>query len=158
MDTPSCPAPTPSPTVSSDDLVAEARDWIGVKWKHMGRTRGGIDCIGLIYVVGLKFGLHSYEDKVLYTRLSSGLEMTRHFRKHGVHVPLGPGGLDALHDADVILLRDRVMPQHVGMIATKGGHRTLIHAAIVNRGVMEETLSDEHRRLAITAFRFPALA
>ena len=34
-------------TVTREMVVAEARTWIGVKWRHQGRTREGVDCIGL---------------------------------------------------------------------------------------------------------------
>ena len=30
-----------------DLIVAEARRWIGVRWRHQGRSRSGVDCIGL---------------------------------------------------------------------------------------------------------------
>ena len=32
-------------------LVAEARRWVGVPYVHQGRTRYGVDCIGLILCV-----------------------------------------------------------------------------------------------------------
>lgn len=32
-------------------VVAEARSWFGVPWQHMGRSRGGVDCGGLLLVV-----------------------------------------------------------------------------------------------------------
>lgn len=35
-----------------DDIVAEARTWIGTKYHHKGRIKGvGVDCGGLIYEV-----------------------------------------------------------------------------------------------------------
>ena len=30
------------------EIVAAARDWVGVPYRHQGRTRNGIDCIGLL--------------------------------------------------------------------------------------------------------------
>ncbi len=29
-------------------FVAAARSWIGVPWAHQGRSRAGVDCIGLV--------------------------------------------------------------------------------------------------------------
>jgi cell wall-associated NlpC family hydrolase len=42
---------------SPDDLVAEARLWIGVPFRHQGRSRVGVDCVGLPIVVGQALGL-----------------------------------------------------------------------------------------------------
>lgn len=34
------------------DFVAEARTWLGVPFLHQGRSRQGVDCIGLLICVG----------------------------------------------------------------------------------------------------------
>lgn len=43
--------------VTRCDIVRCARTWVGVPWKHQGRTREGVDCGGLILVVGWELGL-----------------------------------------------------------------------------------------------------
>jgi cell wall-associated NlpC family hydrolase len=35
-------------TCGSATLIAEARTWVGVPFLHQGRSRDGVDCIGLI--------------------------------------------------------------------------------------------------------------
>lgn len=47
--------------VNSDQVVAEARRWIGVPWLHQGRSRRGVDCIGLLLVVCWRLGLTDYD-------------------------------------------------------------------------------------------------
>ena len=37
------------------DFIAEARTWIGVPFRHQGRSRHGVDCIGLVLQVRGKF-------------------------------------------------------------------------------------------------------
>ena len=32
-------------------IVAEARKWVGTKFRHQGRCKQGVDCAGLLYVV-----------------------------------------------------------------------------------------------------------
>jgi cell wall-associated NlpC family hydrolase len=146
--------PTPSRIVSSGDIVAEARSWLGVRWKHRGRGREGIDCVGLILKACEPFPeIHDYDDAYIYTRTATSGELEAIFARHSTRVRLGPGGLEALQDADVLIMRDTVFPQHVGLVATRGGHRTLVHASVAARRVVEENLTDEHRRLAIAAFR-----
>jgi len=43
--------------VTRADIVACARSWLDVPWKHQGRARDGVDCGGLILVVGWELGL-----------------------------------------------------------------------------------------------------
>jgi cell wall-associated NlpC family hydrolase len=35
-------------------IVSAARSWLGVPWRHQGRTRQGVDCAGLVVLVGRK--------------------------------------------------------------------------------------------------------
>lgn len=120
----------------------------------MGRSRTGVDCVGLILAACAPFPeIHDYDDAHKYTRRSTSRELEEIFARHSARVPLGPGGLEQLQDADVLIMRDTVFPQHVGMIATRHGQRTLIHASVAARAVVEENLTQEHRRLAIAAFR-----
>lgn len=35
----------------------EARSWLGVKWKHQGQTRNGVDCLGLVGCVAAGAGI-----------------------------------------------------------------------------------------------------
>ncbi len=142
---------TPSPIVSSSDIIERARSWLGVRWRHRGRSREGIDCVGLI----LKAfdGIHDYPDDYIYTRTATNRELEQIFARHSQRVLFTQAGLEGLQDADVLVMRDNMFPQHVGLMATRGGHRTLIHASVADRRVVEENVTLEHRRLAISAFR-----
>lgn len=150
-------------TLSSSELraavVAEARTYIGVPWRHQGRSREGIDCVGLVLLAGYSLGLCDYPDDYNYSRRSSDRELIRLARQYGTEVRLGPGGLEALGDGDMVVLRDTAYPQHVGLMATSQGQRTIIHASVAHRMVLEEIINDEdHRLRALTAFKFRALA
>ena len=43
--------------VTRDQIVDEARSWLGVRWRHQGRNRSGVDCGGLVTVVGQALGI-----------------------------------------------------------------------------------------------------
>ena len=43
--------------MSPERIVEEARKWVGVPYLHQGRSRAGIDCVGLPIVVGQSLGL-----------------------------------------------------------------------------------------------------
>jgi len=42
--------------ISQEAIVAEARTWIGVPFLHQGRSRNGVDCIGLVLCVRAALG------------------------------------------------------------------------------------------------------
>ena len=111
-------------------VVAEARSWIGVRWRHQGRSKEfGVDCVGLIQQVGRALGLTDY-DWQAYDRDSSAEDIHRHLLAAGMIkksiLRLGPG--------DVLTIRDRIMPTHLGIYS--GGYK-LIHAHSSARRVVE---------------------
>lgn len=36
--------------MNDEKLVEVARSYLGVKWKHQGRSRAGVDCVGLVII------------------------------------------------------------------------------------------------------------
>lgn len=120
-------------------LVAQARSYVGVRWRHRGRTREhGIDCLGLLILLAQDFGFpfdlfdddHEYsmrpDDYFLVQRLS--VEMTP---------------LNSWRDAkpgDVVLMRWRPEnpPQHVGIVTSIDTAMIVcIHASRATRRVVE---------------------
>jgi cell wall-associated NlpC family hydrolase len=45
-----------------EQIVEEARKYLGVRFRHQGRTVAGIDCAGLILNVGNDLGLIEYSE------------------------------------------------------------------------------------------------
>ena len=43
--------------VTNKELIDEARNWLGVPFKHQGRTRYGVDCVGFVEVLAKTCGL-----------------------------------------------------------------------------------------------------
>lgn len=131
-----------------------ARSYIGVPWKHKGRTRTGIDCIGVPYVVGKELGLHTYDDSLDYGRQAKNFDFMRAMAPFGFRVK----DLKDIQDADILVMRIPIFPQHVGMVGHKGDRQTLIHASVDARKVVEEYLTDEVKRTIIAVFRYKELA
>ncbi len=73
------------------DVIAAARSYLGVPFRHQGRSRTGLDCVGLPIVVGRELGFFDAKFDVLnYGRLPSGELMQRvqqHCRRLPVAVP-----------------------------------------------------------------------
>jgi cell wall-associated NlpC family hydrolase len=61
-------------------VVREARNWVGVPYRHQGRDRGGIDCVGLPIVVLRSLGLVVPEFAALdYSRTPRPDDLERRF-------------------------------------------------------------------------------
>jgi cell wall-associated NlpC family hydrolase len=43
--------------ITNLELIAQARELVGVPWIHQGRTRLGVDCIGLVVLAAKNAGL-----------------------------------------------------------------------------------------------------
>lgn len=60
------------------DVVECARSYIGVPWRHQGRSREGVDCGGLVRCVGVDLGLlPAKADLSGYDRLPDGRTLAR---------------------------------------------------------------------------------
>lgn len=115
-----------------DEIVEEALTWVGTKWVHQGRTRNGVDCVGLLCKVADKFNMY-YEDKTNYSRNPNGFEFLEQLRKFfpPARVNQNPHGL-------IAIMRENVYPCHTGIIYMKDGRRRLIHATAVDRACVDE--------------------
>jgi cell wall-associated NlpC family hydrolase len=68
--------------VTPDVVIAEARTWVGVPFRHQGRDYRGIDCVGLPIVVLQSLGLLDQRfDVANYGRLPTG-ELLERLRPH----------------------------------------------------------------------------
>jgi cell wall-associated NlpC family hydrolase len=73
--------------MSPDRVINEARLWVGVPFRHQGRNRAGIDCVGLPIVIGRSLGLlpRSFDENN-YDRLPS-LKLAARIQSHCVRIP-----------------------------------------------------------------------
>jgi cell wall-associated NlpC family hydrolase len=118
-------------TINREDVIAEARKWIGVRWVHQGRSDMGVDCAGLVVLVGQALGLPA-EDMLGYRRSPDGVLFRQHIIKQTSFEPQPrPGSIG--------LFRESRFPTHTGIFAEDDeGNLTLIHAYMPYGRVMEE--------------------
>lgn len=131
----------------NEDVVVEARTWIGVRWRHQGRDRDGLDCVGLPIVCALKLrGLKIPTND--YPRASTDNQMIEICRQY-----LEP--VADMQPGDVVVLgfgRQR----HMAIIGDyPSGGLSLIHAYLPNRKVVEQRLDDVWAGRILAAFRIP---
>lgn len=132
-----------------NEIVTEARSWIGVRWKHQGRSRNGIDCAGLVIEVA-KACRGSTFDKTDYPRRAYDETMLELCGQHMTRIPVAqaqPG------DAMVFGLGES---RHIGIVGDYlYGGLSLIHAYLFARKVVEMRLDDVWLSRARGCYRFP---
>lgn len=132
-------------------IVEEARSWIGVRWRHQGRSRElGVDCSGLIAVVAHKLKLVEY-DYVRYSREAQTWNMADHLRKAGmVEKPFMQ-----MDSGDVIIMSRTDLPYHCGIVDMLDSEHKLIHSFLGGkREVTSEPLA-RWRAYMILCLQFP---
>ncbi len=147
-------------------ILTEARRWIGTRFAHQGRCRangthgGGVDCLGLLMGVAETLNLRDRHGKPLTSydrhdypthpdgnRLAASLAEALH--------PLAP---QDIAPADIVLLRYEGNPQHLGIVSDYSRMAYgLIHAYAPAHKVVEHVLDDHWRSRMAAAFRLPAL-
>lgn len=128
--------------------VAEARSYLGVKWRHRGRTRFGIDCIGLL-VAAVEAGGVPMNDRRDY-----GREPWRDGLEGAIAERLGDPVADQWLPGDVALMRWENRPEagHVGIIGSDQYGLTLIHCHSMS-SVIEHRIDEHWRRLILGVYR-----
>lgn len=126
------------------EVITELRTWIGVPWRHQGRSRFGIDCIGLVTVAAAMIegpdvvALHDRQD---YARTPARYDFAGVFDVFCDRIMF-----DAVQDGDILVFADGPYPCHVAIAATLDGRRSMIHAAARLRKVSEELFTDFWRQ------------
>ncbi len=116
-------------------IVAEARRWIGVRWRHQGRSRAGVDCIGLC-LCALEAGAGAtFDAPATYARRPSGRLL-----QAALAAALDPVQSGSGQAGDIALFSEAGQRVHVGILASKEGVQTVIHAHARRRAVVEEPL------------------
>ena len=131
------------------DVVREARSWIDVRRAHQGRTRAGIDCVGLIIRVGKDLGILDY-DTTNYQRHMPRQGCLHNFQEH-----MDQKAVADVVSGNVMLFRDKQFPCHSAIVGDRDG-LTIIHVCALQRRVVEEQLDQGDwimRRVACFAFR-----
>jgi cell wall-associated NlpC family hydrolase len=127
------------------DVIAEAKRWKGVRWHHQGRSRAGVDCIGLVIKVAHALGLSGF-DIADYSRQPNPAMMRGLLAEHMTPIATPEPG-------DVVLMRFEREPQHVAILTDAG----MIHAYAQARKVVEHRVDSIWQSRIVGAYRFKGL-
>ena len=138
--------------MSAAAFVAAARSYVGVPWRHLGRSRTGLDCIGLV-LLAAREARTDLPDPAPYAREPQGTRLLEGILAHATRVAEAAPG-------DVLLFRLGLYGGHVGIASTHPawGVPACLHAYAPRKQVVEQPMDAELRSALLGAFRLPALA
>jgi cell wall-associated NlpC family hydrolase len=150
-------APQGALSVSGAHIVTAARAHLGVTWMHQGRSREGVDCLGLVLLVAHQFALTDFDTRD-YARQAKDESMLEQCREHLFEIPRA-----AAQPGDVAVMRF-ANNRHIGIFGDYvHGGLSLIHAfSQAPRKVVEHRFSDDWLRgygaSLMGCFRFPGIS
>jgi NlpC/P60 family putative phage cell wall peptidase len=133
------------------DIIAAARGWIGMPFRHQGRLKGvGVDCVGLVIGVARELGIADVDHRT-YERRPDSHTVARMLARHMRRKP------DAARlPGDVLLLAAPLIPCHMGILTERDGTPSLIHAWVTAGRCEEHVLGYWALRIR-GVFAFPGV-
>lgn len=130
-------------------LVDSARKYIGVKFRHAGRSSAGLDCAGLGWLAFSDLGIDLPDVR------GYGREPFKNGLMQGLEAALGAPIASDPQPGDVVVMRFDRDPHHIALIANApyGKELTMIHADSTHGKVVEHRLSDDWRNRIVAVYR-----
>lgn len=143
--------------ITGADVVTAARAHIGTVWRHQGRSREGVDCLGLVLLVAHQLGLTDFDTRD-YARQAKDESMLEQCREHLIEIPRA-----AARPGDIAVMRFGTN-RHIGIFGDYVyGGLSLIHAfSQAPRRVVEHRFTEDwlrgHGASLLACFRFPGVS
>lgn len=131
------------------DYVKACRAYLGVPFRHQGRTSEGLDCLGLVLVALHDIALTDFDYTAYGPQPDSVMLRAELASRAMMSWPL----TDAWGVGDVVLMRVLGEPQHLA-VATDSG---IIHAYAPAGRVVEHAVDEAWMRRAYRAYAVPGL-
>jgi cell wall-associated NlpC family hydrolase len=132
-----------------DAFIAAARTYLGVRFKHQGRSRNGVDCVGLCVLAMQAIGRTCFDAKIY----------SRHAQKQGLRAALvrnlgEPVPKDQMRDGDIALMAFASEPSHVGIVTNYSlGGFALLHTFAQMKKVVEHRMDEQWMGYISEVFR-----
>lgn len=148
--------------ITREQIVSEARSWIGTRFMHQQSTKGvGADCYGFTRGVLSAVGVlrEGYESKLpaeaLAYKSPNGEMMRAASEQLGIRVPTG-----SIQPGDFLLMRIQRAPQHYAIVGDyRYGGLSVIHALGPNAPaeIVETTLAPHWMKRIVGAYAIPGI-
>lgn len=134
-------------------ITTKARELIGVPFHHQGRNRAGLDCVGLVYLIGIELGYEklkavpknyskSFGSKIFYEELDRFL------------VPVSK---EELREGDILVLGAGKDPRHMAIFCGKTPgttYETIVHSYEKYGGVKESRINEYWKNRIVGVYRY----
>lgn len=133
-----------------------AERYLGVPFLHMGRSGRGLDCVGLIAMVGLQLGM-DVQDCPYYGREPTGNNNSFQLADY-LRMNLGEPVDRPYQPNDVLMmkLRPRFAPAHVGIVAPHPHGLAVIHSYGQVGKVVKQRIDERRHSQIVEVFQWPA--
>lgn len=132
---------------TGEEIAQEAKKWIGTRFLHQGRSKEGIDCVGLVVKVAENLG-YSVEDEKGYNRTAQGYAFQKYFDKQAKKIKTSD-----IRPGDLLIFADSKYPCHVAIYVETKGIPCIVHAHALRRKVLEEPFEGEWKSKLRGAYR-----
>lgn len=135
-------------------LVTAARAYLGTPFRHRGRRRTGVDCVGLLLLAFRDCGVELPDFRLYGKEPHEDGLIERVTHAVGEPIAVAPVFSDQLQIGDVVVMRFSINPHHVALVGDYvfGGH-SLIHAHGEAGKVVEHRFSDDQISRVTHVFR-----
>ena len=135
--------------MTRDELIAQARTYLRVRWRHQGQHRdGGVDCVGLLVALARDFGM-TVQAPTNYHHHPSDALLLSTILDYCDEVPK-----DQRQAGDFLFFRNLSDGTWHMAIQTEHG---MIHSAAIYRMVVEHRIADEWASRLSRVYRLKGL-
>jgi len=143
-----------------EDIVAEARTWVGTPFQHLTRVKGiGVDCVGLVIAIADDLGIKDNDGKPFLRDdyRAYPTQPSDRFVHDECCRRLVRKSVNDLCQGDIVSLKVPRTACHVAIITERQGVLYMIHGYSPLRKVVEHILDNSFRRRIIGVFSYPGV-
>lgn len=138
-------------TILRSDITKIAWEYHNVPWRHMGRDKSGVDCVGLVIAIWRDLGFEVPDTLPIYRTQPDGT-MLSYFRRY-----MKPVHPRRIKDGSVVVYAFQNSPYHVGVVLD-AERRSIMHALTSKRKVVVDMLDHgQNQRKLISAWDYPGV-
>lgn len=133
------------------EVIEEAKLWKGTPFKHQGRTKHGLDCVGFCLVVGWNLGIYD-KDHQKYSRYPQG-----DLLRNNLEEVLTKVKKEDLDIGMIVMMKIDVDPQHMAIITPYSEQSFGMIHSYYKRGVVEHRLSLGWKNRIVSVYKIPGV-
>lgn len=138
--------------MKASEIITTAREFVGVPFRHQGRSKSGIDCVGLPVVVASLHGLKP-RDVSGYPRRPGGGLLEQTFDAHVESGELVRVPISQRQAGDFLMMSFSGQPQHLAIFTGEN----IIHAYEAVGKVCEHRLDEKWAGRIVRVYRLTGI-